>query len=325
MSAGSIPYHLRPNKAVDRLLFLELCSKLDSTLNFEDEGYSYVGFGGPQMEDFRLLHEKFPRLLMTCIEKLQNVIPRQQFNCPHTQVEFLPEAKTSAGWLNEWNPEDPVILWFDFALKAERADQFNEFQTLLSCAPNKSVLRITMNADLPLGTDKTAEQQMQSLQSTLGKLLPPGLTEEDIAARRFPIVLSRMFEIAAEAVLQPAGERIFRPLLLTSYRDSNQMLVITGLLAPPGECETIIAESNLGAWPYFADTWIGVRSINMPELTLKERIFINQLLPRDSGNPQQIQDTLGFQVDEIQETSLEKIRNYTEFYRHFPQFGRIAL
>ena len=89
MSAGSIPYHLRPNKAVDRLLFLELCSKLAPDLNIEGGGYQYVGFGGPQMEDFRLLHEKFPQMPMLCIEKHENVVPRQKFNCPHTQVVFF--------------------------------------------------------------------------------------------------------------------------------------------------------------------------------------------------------------------------------------------
>ena len=159
MSAGSIPYHLRPNKAVDRLLFLELCTRLAPALGIEANGYSYVGFGGPQMEDFRLLHEKFPQMSMLCIEHLENVIPRQKFNCPHTQVNFLEEAKRSGDWLKDWIPSEPVVLWFDYALKSERKEQFNEFQTLLSCAPIGSLLRMTMNADLPHRSDVKIEQQ----------------------------------------------------------------------------------------------------------------------------------------------------------------------
>lgn len=325
MSAGSIPYHLRPNKAVDRLLFLDLCAKLAPALKIEADGYSYIGFGGPQMEDFRLLHEKFPQMPMLCIEHLENVIPRQKFNCPHTQVAFLPEAKNSRDWLNEWNPDKPVILWFDYALKSERKEQFNEFQTLLASAPNKSLLRVTMNADLPLGSGKTAEQQMQSLRDNFGKIVPPDISDDDMAAREFPRVVSRMFELAAEDVLQAAGERVFHPLLLTSYRDTNQMLVITGLLAPKADCEAAIESSGLNAWPYLPQNWADVRTINMPELTIKERIHINQLLPREAGNAQQIQNVLGFHVDELPDISLDKIRNYTEFYRHFPQFGRVTI
>ncbi|MGO9585047.1 MAG: O-methyltransferase [Limisphaerales bacterium] len=325
MSAGSIPYHLRPNKAVDRLLFLELCTKLALALQIEAESYSYVGFGGPQMEDFRLLHEKFPQMPMLCIECSENVIPRQVFNCPHTQVRFLPEAKRSGEWVKEWVPDKPVIIWFDYALKAERSEQFNEFQTLLACAPSKSVLRVTMNADLPLGSHKTTEQQMQSIQDNFGKIVPPDISDDDMAAGQFPSVISRMFQLASEAVLQPAGERVFQPLLITSYRDTHQMLVVTGLLAPKADCDAVISASGLNVWPYFPQNWTDVRFINMPELTLKERIHINQLLPREAGNAQQIQNTLGFQVDELPDISLDKIRNYTEFYRHFPQFGRIAI
>lgn len=325
MSVGSIPYHLRPNKAVDRLLFLELCLRLAPALKIEDGGYEYIGFGGPQMEDFRLLHEKFPQMPMFCIEQSENVIPRQKFNCPHTQVNFLPEAKKSRDWLNEWVPDKPVILWFDYAIKAERKEQFNEFQTLLACAPNKSLLRVTMNADLPLGSGKPSDRQMQSLRETFGKIVPPDVSDEDMAAQEFPIVISKMFELAAADVLQPAGDRVFHPLLLTSYRDTNQMLVVTGLLAPKVDCEAVVSEGGLDDWPYYSKNWADIRFINMPELTIKERIHINQLLPREAGNAQQIQNALGFQVDELPDLSLDKIRNYTEFYRHFPQFGRVAI
>jgi hypothetical protein len=325
MSAGSIPYHLRPNKAVDRLLFLELCSRLAPALKFEEVGYAYIGFGGPQMEDFRLLHEKFPKMPMYCIEKSDNVIPRQKFNCPHTQVNFLPEAKKSGDWISEWTPEKPVILWFDYAIKAERKEQFNEFQTLLSCAPNKSLLRVTMNADLPLGPGKPADRQMQSLREVFGKIVPPDVTVDQMAALEFPIVISKMFELAAESVLQPAGQRVFQPLLITSYSDTSRMLVVTGLLAPKVECAAVISDSGLDQWAYYAKSWADLRLINMPELTIKERIHINQLLPRDAGNAQQIQNALGFQVDELPALSLDKIRNYAEFYRHFPQFGRVTI
>ena len=53
MSAGSsLPYRLRPNKAVDRELFLSLLMRLAPALSLEK--YHYVGLGGPFLEDFRL-------------------------------------------------------------------------------------------------------------------------------------------------------------------------------------------------------------------------------------------------------------------------------
>ena len=67
MSAGSsLPYRLRPNKAVDRELFLSLLMRLAPKLALEK--YHYVGLGGPFLEDFRLVHGRLGIAKMTCIE-----------------------------------------------------------------------------------------------------------------------------------------------------------------------------------------------------------------------------------------------------------------
>ena len=54
--ASSLPYKLRPNKAVDRELFLSLLCRLGAHLMVER--YKYIGLGGPFLEDFRLLHKR---------------------------------------------------------------------------------------------------------------------------------------------------------------------------------------------------------------------------------------------------------------------------
>jgi hypothetical protein len=314
---------LRPNKAVDRFLFLELCAKIGAVLDINS--YQYVGFGGPQMEDFRLLHERFPRLPMLCIEENEGVIPRQRFNQHHSLVDFLDGPTTSGDWLSDWRPSKPILLWFDYASKRKRNEQFNEFQTLLSKAPTKSVIRITMNADLPKEEGKrTAKEQFNTFNEEFGNLVPEDVDENLMTAAGFPSVLARMLEIAAEDVLRPKGERTFGPLLITVYRDTNQMLTITGMLDAPDASDATIAQAGLADWQYLAKDWSDLRRINMPELTVKERIHINQLLPGTS-EAAALQSRLGFQVDERAEASLDKLRNYAEFYRHFPQFVRVSV
>ena len=61
-------YHLRPNKAVDRLVFLEILRVLELLVSSLDE-YTYIGFGGPYLEDFRLIAQMFPTLEMISIEE----------------------------------------------------------------------------------------------------------------------------------------------------------------------------------------------------------------------------------------------------------------
>ena len=64
-----------------------------------------------------------------------------------------------------------------------------------------------MNADLPLGSHKTTEQQMQSIQDNFGKIVPPDISDDDMAAGQFPSVISRMFQLASEQCFsQPVNE-----------------------------------------------------------------------------------------------------------------------
>ena len=81
MGAGSsLPYRLRPNKAVDRELFLSLLMRLAPRLHVEK--YHYVGLGGPFLEDFRLVHARLGLATMTCVETEEEVHKRQLFNRP---------------------------------------------------------------------------------------------------------------------------------------------------------------------------------------------------------------------------------------------------
>ena len=88
MSAGSsLPYRLRPNKAVDRELFLSLLMRLAPKLSLEK--YHYVGLGGPFLEDFRLVHARLGLGRMTCVEAEQEVHKRQVFNRPIASIECV--------------------------------------------------------------------------------------------------------------------------------------------------------------------------------------------------------------------------------------------
>ena len=81
MSSGSsLPYKLRPNKAVDRELFLSLLTRLASILKIES--HQYIGLGGAFLEDFRLIHARLGIDDMICLEIEENVHKRQCFNRP---------------------------------------------------------------------------------------------------------------------------------------------------------------------------------------------------------------------------------------------------
>ena len=55
MAADSINYELRPNKNVERKLFMEMFRRLEKRLNIQDD-YRYIGLGGLWFSDFSMIH-----------------------------------------------------------------------------------------------------------------------------------------------------------------------------------------------------------------------------------------------------------------------------
>ena len=54
------PYHLRANKAADRLILMETITRVTRALSASMDDYTYYGFGGPFLEDFKLIRKFFP-------------------------------------------------------------------------------------------------------------------------------------------------------------------------------------------------------------------------------------------------------------------------
>jgi len=151
MSGSSLPYRLRPNKAVDRELFLSLLMRLAPNLGLEK--YHYVGLGGPFLEDFRLLHSRIGigrkrggRTVgrLTCVESELEVHKRQLFNRPVASIKCI--HSTLDDFLDKTTFTTPAIIWFDYTEPSGRLTQIRRFASSINKVPLGSVLRITLNA-----------------------------------------------------------------------------------------------------------------------------------------------------------------------------------
>ena len=72
------PYHLRVNKAIDRFLLVQIIDILKRYCEISD--YTYYGFGGPFLEDCRLIHNRCPEIKIVSIEKNEHTFKRQEFH-----------------------------------------------------------------------------------------------------------------------------------------------------------------------------------------------------------------------------------------------------
>lgn len=317
MSTGSsLPYRLRPNKAVDRELFLSLLMRLAPKLALEK--YHYVGLGGPFLEDFRLIHGRIGIAKMTCIETEEQVHKRQLFNRPIASIECV--HKTLEDYLDETNLDSPAIIWFDYTEPKGITSQIERFARTIGTVPIGSVLRITLNANpsslsRPNGNLSEAELmewRLQAFQRRLGALFPNGLIAEGMKQENFGKSLLRALKLAVEKEVLSFRDRRIVWALATHYADGQAMVTAT-LVVSQKDDKTI--EEAVKAWEFYATTDAPHR-VDLPALSTLERLTMES-----NDDPQA---KMGFELP-TSNMGENPFDVFKKFYRIYPHFSRVEI
>ncbi|MCU0547173.1 MAG: hypothetical protein MUE44_34280 [Oscillatoriaceae cyanobacterium Prado104] len=329
MSGASIPYHLRANKAIDRYAFLELLSKIDRYSRIEQ--YKYIGFGGHSLEDFKYIHSRFGICNMLSIEEDPDVYNRQKFNQPHSCIDCLQQP--SSEFIDKFQRIQETMIWLDYVKPSELRKQIEEFQATISKLDILDIMKITVNAHpasyVPsqkgISSFKLQEDRINHLKKLLGDgdLFPSAnVTEDMMTEKRFPEALCLVLKHAANLAMLGQSEIYFQPLTAFSYADGQQMLTVTGIILEQSITNDFWDTTKINKWELSNIDWKPPRRINAPNLTIKERLYIDSLLPNSEAET--IQKELGFSFDSKSSESLEMLKTYVLFYRQSPYFSRIV-
>ncbi|MCT9127678.1 O-methyltransferase [Cupriavidus gilardii] len=317
MSAGSsLPYRLRPNKAVDRELFLSLLMRLAPKLSLEK--YHYVGLGGPFLEDFRLIHGRLGIDKMTCIETEEQVHKRQLFNRPIASIECV--HKSLEDYLDETNLDSPAIIWFDYTEPRGITSQIERFARTIGAVPIGSILRVTLNAnpsslgrpDGNLSEAELMEWRLQAFQRRLGALFPSGLIADGMKQENFGKSLLHALKLAVEKEVLSFRDRRIVWALATHYAD-GQAMVTAALVVCQKDDKSI--EESVKAWEFHATTDAPHR-VDLPALSTLERLTMES---NDDAEAK-----MGFELptSNMGENPFEVFK---KFYRIYPHFSRVEL
>ena len=96
------------------------------------------------------------------------------------------------------------------------------------------------------------------------------------------------------------------------------MLTFTCIILDNHEEEQII-KSQFGDISYVNFEWTCPSMIKIPELTVREMIEINKLLP-DSNAEEQLLEQFNFVFDDKH----EEITSYISFYKYYPSFHSVS-
>ncbi len=329
MSAGaSLPYHLRPHKAVDRRIFVDLLSRVERWRPLND--YVYLSMGAYPLEDHKLVHRILGMRNLITFDYDDEVVARQVFNRPVASCHCLMKNSGEVvaqldGLIAECGIEpEGVVVWLDYTDPKKLGTQVREFQTLLDKMGHGDIVRVTVNAhpnELADGlrtavpVEEKRESQFTKLKRRIEDFLPSWVTAADMTAETLPRVLAESFSSAALAAIPATSNLVVSPLSIVRYADGQQMLSITAMLCERDQVSAMREQTGIDAWPFGSPNWSTVHNLIVPALTLREKLFLErEALGKSSAD---IAKELGFKT--ASDISIDEfLENYRMYYRFYP-------
>jgi len=303
------PYQLRTNKAIDRFMFVEAIRYL---VRPTDEGrFTYYALGGPYLEDFRLMHESFPKMHLVSLEQDPETYKQQKFHLPCRGIRLLPLDFRS--FLARYDSRDrKSLFWLDYT--GLEYSEVEDFKSLLEKVAAGSVVKVTLRAE---PSDFLEEKKANEFKAKFAAILPSSNVtvphdSEDLAG-----LLQDMMRIAAQQQLSATGV-IYQPISSFCYKDGVGIFTLTGIVCPKSEVERV--RDLFSIWRFANLDWAKPKRIDVPFLSTKERLHLQRHLPcaHDAGS--KLHKVLKYSIDVDREASLAKMAQYADFYSYFPYF-----
>ncbi len=303
-------YQLRPNKAVDRLIFVEAIRRLETRGRLDE--YTYYGLGGPYLEDFRLLYEMCPTIRMVSLERDPDILKRQRFHVPCNRLTL--EEVELRSFVAQYDPRnEKSIFWLDYT-GLEYA-HFETFAALLGKVAADSMIKLTLRAKW---NDYLAKAQ--EFRERFGALMPDPAADPPTTNEGYASLLQAIVRIAAQRALPSAVPLMFQPICSFYYSDGTPMFTVTGLVCFRSEKNAMRAAFR--SWEFASFNWAKPKRIDVPILTTKERLHLQSRLPCHRRSGQVLRRTLGYLIDENQNKTDSTLKQYALFHRYSPYFMR---
>jgi hypothetical protein len=312
-SANSLPYHLRPNKAADRELFILLLNYLNA--NFDLKKYKYIGLGGPFMEDFRIIHNRIGISDMDSIESDENTFKRQCFNKPVNTMNCIHDDLDI--YLSKTEFDSSVIIWFDYTDPGFIIEQIESFVRHTLTLPIYSILRITLNANPEsLGRPEKGEKEdllewrLSRFKSKFGDKAPVDVSKNDIRHKNYGKVILRALDMAIDKANLSMMDREALWAFSTFYSDGQPMVTGSLIILPKIESNK---KKIITTWEYYCDLK-SPHVLDLPVLSTYERIILER---KTGGN-------LDYTIPENR-LGEDPYSTFNRYYRVYPHYVRVEV
>lgn len=324
MTESAVPFHLRPNKSVDRALFIDMLLRVG--LTFPLKNYVYMSMGGAFLQDHVLAHRQLGIPNLLSIDDEAWTVKRQNFNKPFKSIvceemsaaDFVQNFETVAA---RYESNNRFIIWLDYMKPGDRGVQLSQVRTLGPNLAPGDVLKVTLNAN-PNAVkhvsgstpEERAQERYNALLGQINTYFPLTYKPKDVE-ERLPALLGDAFKIAVTGGM--SRRNTFLPLSAFSYSDGQPMATYTGIVLNAGEEEKFLLNSSLRDWPYRSTEFSDVKFVEVPHLSVREKTEIDRLI---ASNADEIRTTLDLPLAETDAETDALINGYANYYRFYPQY-----
>lgn len=313
-------YHLRPNKYVDRCLFVNVLDRLNSQVNLQK--HRYIGFGSYLFDDFKLVHDRLNVETMISLEADTSIYRRAKYNAPYRCIDVINQTSTDFISGENWGEQNSII-WLDYVSPRSIGQQLNDLATLSTKLFPHDVLKVTFNANADtLGKiDVGLDKRFEKLKSRIGEHVPSDATSDECTKDRYPILLLKCLHVMLSKCFRETkyDKRFVLPLFSTVYQDSEHRMLTFTCVILDDHAEEEMIKCQFGDISYVNFEWESPSLIKIPELTVREMIEINKLLP-GSDVEEQLLNNFNFVFD----NNRDEIASYISFYKYYPSFHRVS-
>jgi hypothetical protein len=257
---------------------------------------------------------------MTSLEIDPKVLDRQLMNMPASCVELTNDSTTD--FTEDYTPgRIPLIAWFDYT-KPDWKTQLSESCDLLEKLPPHSIFKLTLTGSIKClgGAPDNLAAKAERFSEIFGDYGP--FAAVDMSKKEFCKTLYRVVRGAIGDAVPDTSQRAVRSLASFTYDDGTPILTITMLVAPMEVIDEVVERAWLLTWPFADINWAGPKEISVPQLSLRERLLVDTLLPKAAART--VVNQLKLRLENSYANSVAAMKRYIEFKQHVPQFLRIA-
>ncbi len=287
---------------------------------------TYYSLGGPFLEDFRLIHEHFPEIRLVSIESDEATYSRQKFHrfCKRIQLVL---SRVENFLEKEFVPGARDIIWLDFT--DFRVSHFSTLESLLPKLGDGSLVRVTLPVNPPLAPNYFAYLSKVERAQRLN-------IKRDEFDRRFSEYLVKGWEDHLEndssmsALIARMLENVCGKVALSDnlsarlvsahrYADGQSMMTASIVIMRDAGLAKLVAFKPM------QQEKIAACLLDMPLLSVKERLKLAESLPQSKPSGKLLSKRLGYLIDRDSVKSERSMEQYSRYHRHYPLFGRIDL